>query len=52
MNTKSITDLPTELIEKCLLVYLSNNDVDSFGMTGDNRFKQISSNVLEKRGKL
>ena len=51
MSAHSITSLPTEVIEKYLLVYLSNNDVYSFGMVGDKRFKQISSNVLENRGK-
>ena len=51
MCEKSITDLPTEVIEKNLLVYLSYKDVDSFSSTGDNRFKHISNRVLKNRGK-
>ena len=51
MCKKSITDLPTEVIEKNLLVYLSYKDVDSFSSTGDNRFKHISNRVLKNRGK-
>ena len=48
---RSITDLPTEVIEKNLLVYLSYKDVDSFSSTGDIPFKQICNRVLKNRGK-
>ena len=51
MSTKHITHLPTEVIEKYLLVYLSNNDVYLFGMSGDKRFKEICAQFLQKRGK-
>ena len=49
-NEKSLMDLPTEVIEKNLLVYLVNNDIRSFSKTGNKRFEQISKAVLEKRG--
>ena len=51
MSVKSIIDLPNEIIEKFLMVYLSSNDVCSFGMTGVKYFKQIAENVLENRSK-
>ena len=51
MSAKSIIDLPNEIIEKLLTVYLSSNDVCSFGMTGVKHFKQIAENVLENRSK-
>ena len=51
VNAKSIIDLPTEVIEKYLLIYLSNSDVGSFGNTGNKRFQQIANLVLRKRGK-
>ena len=46
---KSITDLPNEVIDKCVMVYLSVNDVRSFGSIGIERFKQMAYNVIEKR---
>jgi hypothetical protein len=52
VNATSIVALPTEVIEKYLLIYLSNSDVRSFGKTGNKRFQQISKNVIRKRGKL
>ena len=48
---KSITDLPNEVIEKCIMVYLSFNDLRSFGSIGIERFKQMAENVIEKRSK-
>ena len=51
-KVKSITDLPNEVIEKYIMIYLSSNDVCSFGMTGINRFKIITESVLQKRGTL
>ena len=45
VNATSIVDLPTEVIEKNLLCYLSNTDVHSFGSTGNKRFQHISQNV-------
>ena len=47
----SISDLPTEVIEKHVLVYLCNKDVESFGMTENIRFKKIADTVLSKRSK-
>ena len=52
MDIKSIIDLPNEVIEKFLMVYLPSNDVSSLGMIGIKRFKELSEVVLEKRGKL
>ncbi len=48
-EVKSIMDVPNEVIEKSVMVYLSNNDVCSFGRTGIKRLKEIAENVLEKR---
>ena len=49
MSTKSITNLPAEVIDKYLFVYLSSKDVRSFGMTGYPLFKHISNDTLRKR---
>ena len=49
MSTISITNLPIEVIETNLFVYLSNKDIRSFGMTGYTLFKDISTNTLQKR---
>ena len=51
MDVKSISDLPNEVIEKFLMIYLSNNDVIAIGMTGIKRFKDLAHAVLEKRTK-
>ena len=51
MNETSITDLPSEILEKSLLIYLSCTDVKSFGMTGHRRFKAIADRVLRARSK-
>ena len=51
MAVKSIIDLPNEVIETFLTIYLSSNDVRSFGMIGNKRFKQMANDVLEKRRK-
>ena len=48
MHTKSLVDLPNEVIEKYLLVYLSNSDIRAFSKTGNKRFERISERVLEK----
>ena len=50
MGTKDINDLPNEVIEKFVLIYLSSKDVDSFGLTGSQRFKRIANSCLQKRG--
>ena len=50
INTKSITDLSNEVIEKSLLIYVSSADVKSFGNT-NRRFQAIANRVLESRGK-
>ena len=52
MDVTSINDLPNEIIENFLMIYLSPNDVFSFGMTGTKRFKEIADITLEKRSKL
>ena len=52
-NTKcntDIQDVPNETIQKCLLPYLCNEDVISFGRTSK-RFKACADYVLEKRPK-
>ena len=46
---KSITDLPNEVIDKCVMVYLSVNDVRSFGSIGIERFRHMADNIIEKR---
>ena len=51
MEVKSINDVPNEVIQKIVMKYLSNNDVRSFGMTGNKRFKVIADDELEKRRK-
>ena len=43
------TDVPNEVIEKSLMVYLSLNDLRSFSRIGIERFKQMAENVIEKR---
>ena len=50
MVVKSILDLPNEVIEMSLMVYLPLDDVYSFGMTGIKRFAQIADAIGEKRG--
>ena len=52
MEIKSIIDLPNEIIENHLLVYLSLKDVYSFGMTGNKRLNEVAINVIERRSKL
>jgi hypothetical protein len=52
MDLKSIIDLPNEVIEKMLRIYLSSTDVFSFGITGAKRFKDLADAVLKKRSKL
>ena len=51
-DDKSITDIPIEVIEKCFMVYLSVNDLRSFGTIGNERFKQMAEDVIEKRREL
>ena len=45
----TITDLPNEVIEKCIMVYLSDNDLRSFGSIGIERIKQMSEDIIKKR---
>ena len=49
--SKSISDVPNEVIQKFILVHLSCTDLRSFGMTGCKRFKVIADDVLGKRRK-
>ena len=51
-SSRSITDLPTEVLEKNLMSYLPCFDVQSIGMTGDQRLKDISDSVIQRRRKL
>ena len=51
LEAKSISDLPNEVIQKNIMMYLSNDDVRSFGRTGSKRFKVIADDELEKRRK-
>ena len=46
---KIITDLPNEVIGKCIMVYLSDNDLLSLVSIVIERIKQIAQDVLEKR---
>ena len=50
-HSLSITDLPTEVLEKNLLCYLPCFDVQSIGMTGNQRLKDISDGVIQRRRK-
>ena len=50
-HSVSITDLPSEVLEKNLLPYLPCFDVQSFGMTGNQRLKDISDVVIQRRRK-
>ena len=52
MSSKSINDLPNEVIEKSLLKYLSSKDVKSFGMVGNRRLKGVANSALKRRRKL
>ena len=49
--SRSITDLPTEVLEKNLMGYLPCFDVQSIGMTGNQRLKDISDSVIQRRRK-
>ncbi len=49
METKSITDVPNEIIEKLIAVHLSNYDLSSFGRTGIPRFEKLAEDIIEKR---
>ena len=51
-HSSSITDLPTEVLEKNLMSYLPCFDVQSVGMTGNQRLKDISDSVIQRRRKL
>ncbi len=51
LEVKSINDVPNEVIQKNIMAYLSNDDVISFGKTGNKRFKVIADDELEKRRK-
>ena len=52
MDIKSLENLPNEIIIKNVLVHLSSKDVLSFGMTGNDRFKELVEKVIKKRRKL
>ena len=49
METKYFIDIPNEVIEKSIMVYLSVNDLRSFGRIGIERIKQMAEDVIEKR---
>ena len=49
MEAKSFIDIPNEVIEKSIMVYLSVNDLRSFGRIGIERIKQMAEDVIEKR---
>ena len=46
----AISDLPTEIIEKNILVYLSNTDIQAIGGLFGEWFKCVATNVALKRG--
>ena len=52
MDIKSLENSPNEIIIKNVLVYLSSKDVLSFGMTGNDRLKELTEKVIKKRKKL
>ena len=49
MEAKTITDLPNEVIDKSIMVYLSVNDLRSFARIGIERFKKLAEDLIEKR---
>ena len=51
MDSKSIVDLPNQVIEGILFVFLSRKDIKAFGMTGNKRFKEIAEEALRKMRK-
>ena len=51
LKAEFINDVPNEVIQKNIMVYLSYDDVRSFSMTGRKRFKVIADDELEKRRK-
>jgi len=51
MEAKSFSDIPNEVIKKFIMVYLSDDDLWSFGSVGIERFKQMAEDVIEKRRK-
>ena len=52
MDIKSLENLPNEIIIKNVLVHLSSKEVLSFGRTGNDRFKELTENVIKKTRKL
>ena len=52
MNIKSLENLPNEIIIENVLVHLSSKDVLSFGMAGNDRFKELTEKVIKKKKKI
>ena len=52
MEAKTITNLPNEVIEKQIMVYLSVNDLNALARIDIERFKQMAEDVIEKRREL
>ena len=49
MEAKTIVALPNEVIQKNIMVYLSVNDLRSFGRIAIEGFKEMAEAVIEKR---
>jgi len=49
MEDKTIVALPNEVIQKNIMVYLSVNDLRSFGRIAIEGFKEMAEAVIEKR---
>ena len=49
MAVKLITDVPNEVIQKCIIIYLSSNDLSCFAMAGNKRFKLLAEEVMAIR---
>ena len=52
MEIKSLENLPNEIIIKNVFVQPLSKDVLSFGMVGNDRFKELTEKVIKKRKKL
>ena len=46
MYSRTLVDLPTEVIRGFILSKLNDNDIRNFGKTGSNRLKEISDDYL------
>ncbi len=47
MNTMSIAELPTEILQNCVFKYLADIDIYNLGKAGNSRLRKISEDVSE-----